>query len=252
MERYQIILAYDGTLFEGSQRQAKARTVQGELEKALRQIGWTERSVLMAGRTDTGVHASGQVAAFDFLWAHGLEDLQRALNANLSQDMAVMSVNIVSDDFHPRFSATSRRYRYRLFCQPNRDPLRDRYAWRVWPEVDGDALRRSACLFIGEHDFAAFGSPPRKESSTIRTLMQANWQQEGDEWFFDVQANAFLYHMVRRLVFVQVAVAQERLSVDEVARALSEQAECLTGLAPAEGLTLVQVTYPDNLVQSKN
>ena len=252
MERYQIILAYDGTLFEGSQRQAKARTVQGELEKALHKIGWTGRSVLMAGRTDTGVHASGQVATFDFDWSHGLEDLHRAINANLAQDMAVMGVSIVPNDFHPRFTAISRRYRYRLYCQPGRDPLRERYTWRVWPEVDGEALQRTACLFIGEHDFAAFGSPPRKEGSTIRMLMKAEWQHRDDEWHFDVQANAFLYHMVRRLVFVQVAVAQGRLSAEAVTRALAEQAELPAGLAPAHGLMLVQVTYPDNLVQSKN
>ena len=116
MARYKLILAYDGIAFAGSQRQAKQRTVQGELESALREIGWPGRSVTLAGRTDTGVHASGQVAAFDLDWPHSLDKLRNALNASLSGDMAVSDVEIARDDFHPRFDATSRRYRYRLFC----------------------------------------------------------------------------------------------------------------------------------------
>ncbi len=136
MARYQVILAYDGTDFAGSQRQAKSRTVQGEFEKALQRLGWPGRSAMMAGRTDAGVHAAGQVAAFDFDWAHTPEELGRALNANLPADMAVHRVQAVPAEFHPRFDAASRRYRYRLFCRNSRDPLRERYAWRVWPAVD--------------------------------------------------------------------------------------------------------------------
>ena len=137
MARYQVILAYDGTRFLGSQRQANSRTVQGELEKALRKVGWSGTSVLIAGRTDAGVHASGQVAAFDFDWSYADDVLGRALNANLPVDMAVREVRVAADDFHPRFDASSRRYRYRLFCQPVRDPLRETLAWRTWPAVDG-------------------------------------------------------------------------------------------------------------------
>ena len=106
MARYQIILAYDGTGFLGSQRQAGSRTAQSELEAALRRLGWRGQTVFLAGRTDTGTHASGQVAAFDLDWRHGLADLQEALNAYLPRDMAVQAVNLASDDFHPRFSAS--------------------------------------------------------------------------------------------------------------------------------------------------
>ena len=108
MARYQIILAYDGTGFRGSQRQADFRTVQSELEAALRKLGWSGRTVYLAGRTDTGTHASGQVVAFDLDWHHGLDDLQDALNAHLPQDMAVLAVKMMADDFHPRFDAVSR------------------------------------------------------------------------------------------------------------------------------------------------
>src|SRR5512146_243567 len=130
MARYQIILAYDGTDFLGSQRQAGSRTVQLVLENALRKIGWKGKSILLAGRTDTGTHASGQVAAFDLEWRHPVHKLQDALNASLPSDMAVWETNIAPAHFHPRYDAVSRRYRYRLFCSGQRDPLRERFAWR--------------------------------------------------------------------------------------------------------------------------
>jgi tRNA pseudouridine38-40 synthase len=216
-------------------------------------LGWSGRSVLLAGRTDTGVHASGQVAAFDLDWQHAESDLLRALNANLPLDMAARDVKVRTAGFHPRFDATSRRYLYRLFYQPVRDPLRERCAWRVWPDVDGEALKTAASLFVGQHDFAAYGTPPRAGSSTVRTVMNAFWQTRDDEWHFEVQADAFLYRMVRRLVFVQVAVAQGKVSVEAVARSLAGQAgsaersELPAGLAPGHGLTLVEVTYPAGL-----
>lgn len=246
MERYKLTLAYDGTAFAGSQRQAKHRTAQGELETALRGLGWSARSVTLAGRTDTGVHASGQAASFDLEWAHGLDKLRDALNAGLPADMAVRNVEIADANFNPRFDATSRCYCYRLFCGNVRDPLRAKLAWRVWPAINGDALEEIAKVFLGRHDFAAFGSPPREESSTMRTVMFSEWKKSGDEWQFQVQADAFLYRMVRRLVYVQVAVAQGRRSKETVVRALEEpqtKNEIPAGLAPAHGLTLVEVTY---------
>lgn len=250
MARYQVILAYDGARFLGSQRQANSRTVQGELEKALRKVGWSGSSVLIAGRTDAGVHASGQVAAFDLDWSHADDVLGRALNANLPADLAVREVRVAADDFHPRFDASSRRYRYRLFCQPVRDPLREKLAWRTWPAVDGESLLQTAAILTGRHDFAAFGSPMSPNGTTVRTVMKAEWRLvDEDEWQFEVQAEAFLYRMVRRLVFVQAAVAQGKSSAEAVARSLAEQARAPkgstlpAGLAPAHGLTLVEVTY---------
>ncbi len=245
MARYQIIVAYDGTCFVGSQRQGRGRTVQGELERALRRIGWKGKSILLAGRTDSGTHASGQAAAFDLDWGHSPEDLLQALNANLPPDLAVRSLRAVSDDFHPRFDASSRRYRYRLFAQPIRDPLRERYAWRVWPPVAD--LTPLADLWPGRHDFAAFGAPPRAGGSTVRTVYSASWRQNDDEWLFEIEADAFLYRMVRRLVYLQAAVGQGRLSAESLRRALETGERVpLAGLAPACGLTLVEVRY-DNL-----
>ena len=113
-ERYKVILAYDGTHFFGFQRQGADRTVQLEVEAALRQLGWQGRAITSSGRTDSGVHATGQVIAFDLDWRHGTESLLRALNAKLPDDVAVQAVEVAPADFHPRFDATSRCYRYQV------------------------------------------------------------------------------------------------------------------------------------------
>jgi len=248
--RYKLTLAYDGANFFGSQKQANKRTVQGELEKSLLKIGWTGRSVLISGRTDTGVHATGQVATTDLSWFHTDDELLRALNSLLPVDISVQTVQIVDAKFHPRFDALSRLYRYRLFCRPIRDPLRERFSWRVWPSVSGDKLSKAARQFIGLHDFAAFGSPATPKGSTLRNVKKANWRQiTEDEWQFEVQADAFLYRMVRRMVFVQVAMAQRKIPADAIARSLAKQLSARKriglpgGLAPAHGLTLVNVEY---------
>ena len=193
MARYQVILTYDGTDFLGFQRQGNSlRTVQGVVEDALRKLGWNESTIFAAGRTDTGVHATGQVIAFDLAWAHGERDLQSALNANLPYDVAARAVRQVSSRFHPRYDALWRHYRYRLFCQQVREPLRERYAWRVRPSPAVTLLEQAAGYLVGVHDFAAFGAPPRPEGTTIREVKRAVWQFDGDELAFDIIANAFL------------------------------------------------------------
>lgn len=246
MARYQIILAYDGTDFLGYQRQGADRTVQGEVEAALRRLGWQGRSILSSGRTDAGVHASGQVIAVDLDWRHPPAALGRALNAALPEDVAVKAVKVADEEFHPRFDALWRCYHYRLYCRAERDPLRDRFAWRVWPPVDGESLQAAAALLIGTHDFAAFGMPTRPQGCTIRAVHQATWQPEDGGWRFAVTANAFLYHMVRRLVYVQVAVAQERWRLEQFADGIQNQTTQIAGIAGANGLELVEVRYPDD------
>lgn len=244
MARYQVILAYDGTGFQGSQRQVNIRTVQGELEKSLRKYGWSGKSVLMAGRTDTGVHATGQVAAFEMDWAYTEDKLLRALNADLPPDIAIRNLAAAPEDFHPRFDAIARKYSYRLFCESIRNPLREKLAWRVWPVFEENVLQQTADLFLGTHDFAAFGSRTTPKGTTTRTVTKTEWRKKPDgEWQFEIQADAFLYRMVRRMVFVQVAVAQGRCSAKDVQNALSKQKVLLSGLAPAHGLTLTEVTY---------
>jgi tRNA pseudouridine38-40 synthase len=241
MARYKVILAYDGTHFLGFQRQGPKRTVQAELEKALRGLGWTGRAILSSGRTDSGVHAVGQVAAFDLEWAHSDEALVSAINVHLPQDAAVLTARKERDDFHPRFDALERCYRYRLYTSSVRDPLRERYAWRVWPAVNADRLEQAARLLQGSHDFSAFGTPPKPGGSTTRFIYKASWESEGDEMRFKVCGNAFLYHMVRRLVYAQVQVGQDRLSLDLFEDAVRLARPLPPGLAPAQGLTLMEV-----------
>jgi tRNA pseudouridine38-40 synthase len=256
MARYQVILAYDGTNFHGSQLQADDRTVQSVVEVALRKLNWTGHSILFAGRTDAGVHASGQVAAFDLVWNHPPQDLQNALNAMLPEDAAVWRAMEVSPDFHPRYDALFRSYCYRAYCQPVRDPLRERYAWQVWPVPEIRRLQSVAKTILGVHDFAAFGSPTSPGGSTVREVTQADWEQVDDEFYFSITGNAFLYHMVRRLVFVMVSVGQGKLEVEDVLEHLqTPHGPVLQGLAPPNGLSLVKVYYPsaegENIDQNK-
>ncbi|MCC6500993.1 MAG: tRNA pseudouridine(38-40) synthase TruA [Anaerolineales bacterium] len=253
MARYQLTLAYDGTDFFGSQRQAKQRTVQGELEKALRGIGWKGRSILLSGRTDTGVHATGQVAACDLDWAHTDDELVRALNAKLPNDVSVWDAKIVRDDFHPRFDATSRVYSYRLFCDDVRNPIRERFAWRINSALDDELLKQVSQVFIGAHDFSSFGSATTPKGTTVRTVTNTQWHHVADDqWRFEVEADAFLYRMVRRMVFVQVAAGQGKVHVDAVAEAVnqpkpSKRSGLPAGLAPAHGLTLIEVKYQESI-----
>lgn len=249
MARYQIILAYDGTAFFGFQRQGPARTVQSVFETALRRLGWAERSILAGGRTDAGVHARGQVIAFDLPWKHPLTALQAALNTHLPSDMAVRQVQLARPTFHPRYDALARRYRYCIFIDEVRNPLSERYAWRVWPAPALERLQPAANLLLGTHDFAAFGTPPRTGGSTERTVTQAVWQTTANgELVFSITANAFLYHMVRHLVAVQMALAAGRLDADTLHRLLNVDPHAATpetwGLAPACGLTLEEISYP--------
>lgn len=244
MAHYKIILAYDGTSFQGFQRQEKGRTVQSAIEAALRNIGWQDTSILAAGRTDSGVHATGQVITVEFGWQHSTASLRDAINANLPPDVAVQNVEAVDDDFHPRHSATARCYRYRMFCDQVRQPMRERYAWRVWPAASLDRLKEAAGYLVGTHDFSAFGAPHQPGGSTIRKIFAANWMVEGSDLVFEIVGNAFLYHMVRRLVSCQVEIGQEKMNPEEISGLLSgEHKKLIQGLAPPQGLVLSEVIY---------
>lgn len=246
MAPYKFILAYDGTDFSGFQRQGKERTVQGVLEDTLRELGWQEKSILFSGRTDSGVHASGQVATCTLDWQHSSADLRQALNARLPDDVSILKVSKVEAEFHPRYDASSRKYHYIIYSSDVRHPLCERYAWRVWPELKKDHLEEAAGLFIGKHDFKAFGRAMKKGGSTIREVFKSSWFAERDTLRYVVEANAFLYHMVRRLVYVQVRFAQGGLSSQEIVKALNDGSLLKPGLAPAHGLTLAEVKFSGN------
>ncbi len=263
MERYQATIAYDGTAFWGFQAQPAFRTVEGEIRSALRTLGWRGETLLCGGRTDTGVHAAGQVVAFDMEWNHPPEELHRALNALLPDDISCPALQRAAADFHPRYDALRRCYRYRLYSAEWPDPLRDRYALRIWPAPDEKRLAEAARELPGKRDFGAFGSAPREGSHTVRTVFRAEWIRKDDTLEFWIEADAFLFRMVRTIAGTLLEVGSSRRSPEEF-RALLEppafpasrgqargQARGKASArgraappAPACGLCLMRIDYP--------
>jgi tRNA pseudouridine38-40 synthase len=243
-ERFQVLLAYDGTDFYGSQFQKELRTVQGEVEKALRKIGWEEKSVKFAGRTDAGVHAKGQVIAFDLKWDHKEKELNQALNAVLPRDISAQMIKRIRHDFHPRYDAKSRKYQYTIFVSQIRNPLTERYQWRVWPELNLENMISATRDLIGIHDFGALGTPHKPGGSTTREVFQAAWMNEGNKLVFEIEGNAFLYHMVRRIVMLLVKIGQKKEPVETIKKYLENPSgPPAQGLAPAHGLSLIEIRY---------
>lgn len=243
VQRYRATVEYDGHDYLGFQIQARGRTIQGELEKALERVVQQSVRVLGAGRTDAGVHATGQVIAFECAWRHSISDLQRALNAVLPVDIAVRELAPAPADFHPRFDAVWRCYEYTIVNQPVRSPRWQRYAWHVPDRLDLAAMESASQFLVGTHDFAAFGKPTQGES-TLRQVLQVGWRSEGSRLIFGITANAFLYHMVRNIVGTLVRVGRGEL-LPEVVAALLEAGESAAAgpPAPACGLCLVRVEY---------
>lgn len=245
--RVRAKVAYDGTEFFGFQRQANVRTVQGEIETALEKVSGRQTGVTGAGRTDAGVHASGQVIAFEVEWRHGLNALTKALNITLPDDVAVRELAECSVDFHPRFDAQSRTYEYTVLAGEVRQPLLRRTTWQLERRPDTALMNSAAAQLVGSHDFAAFGSAPsgREEETTVRDVMRAVWRaEERGALVFEIEANAFLFRMVRRLVLALVRVGQGQMNVGEFLEVMeSRDAQRIKGLAPACGLCLVDVKY---------
>jgi tRNA pseudouridine38-40 synthase len=244
-------IAYDGTDFLGFQWQTTGRTVQGVLETALAQVTQATPRVVAAGRTDTGVHAQGQVIGFHVPWQHPLADLQRALNAVLPADVAVLTLGPAEPGWHPRFSAVRRTYRYTVLNRPIRSPLDRRYAHLVAAPLDPARLQAAAALLVGEHDFASFGQPTQGENTmpettgrTVRVIFSAAWRRADDRFTFDVIGNAFLRGMVRRMVGCTLQVGLGCWSVERLAALLAARERSLSAPpAPACGLCLMQVDY---------
>jgi tRNA pseudouridine38-40 synthase len=241
--RVRAVVGYDGTDYSGFQRQANAPTVQAALEAALVQVTQEAVTVVAAGRTDAGVHAAGQVIAFDTAWRHATGDLQRALNAVLPADIAVQQVEEVELDFHPRYDARSRRYRYSVYNAPVRWPLARRHSLHMAAPLDVAAMQRAAQSLVGEHDFATFGQPPQGRV-TVRRVLAAEWSGEPPWLAFDIEANAFLYRMVRSIVGTLLRVGRGEMNVEEFVAVLAACDRSLAGpTAPPHGLCMMEVKY---------
>lgn len=235
------VLEYDGTDFLGFQRQKRGRTVQEELERALGEFGLDSVRIVGGGRTDAGVHASGQAASFKIEWARDLTTLQRALNAKLPRDLAVVFLRTVPDDFSARHSAKSRTYRYTVLNQACRSPLVERYAHWVAEPLDHELMRAAARQLIGKRDWSAFGTPPRGDN-TVRDMVRAEVWREGSRVYLEFEANAFLYRMVRRLVGTLLQVGRGEISEAEFLEIVHCRRRAGDS-APANGLALIQVKY---------
>ena len=238
--RLKLTLEYDGTAFRGWAVQPGLRTVEGELQAALTEVyaGW--RGLAVAGRTDTGVHALGQVASVDVEGGTPAERAAEALNAVLPRDLAVIGGEEAEPDFHARHSARSRSYRYRILRRRNQSPLEAHRSWWYPKPIDEMALADSAELLLGEHDFRAFTPTGTQHTVVRRNVLEARWLERGELLEFEITADSFLRHMVRTLVGTMLELPPQRIA--ELLDGNLERAAA-GATAPPWGLYLVRVHY---------
>lgn len=257
MRYVSLVLEYDGTDFHGFQLQVGQRTVQGELEAALRRITGEPIRVAGAGRTDAGVHASGQVASFRMGSDLPVEQLVRALNGVLPPDVVVRSGREVPPEFHARFSARSRAYRYSIWNARTPTALCRRYTYHWRGPLDVVAMDLAARTLVGTHDFASFagatGEPQgERRGTTIRTVFRAECRRVGELVCFEISANAFLAHMVRNMVGTLLWVGSGRIDLAGFAAVLAARDRRVAGpTAPARGLCLIGVEYEQSAVSDQ-
>lgn len=242
--RWRCTCAYDGTDFLGWQSQKGGHTVQDFLEKRLAQIFHKPIRVHGSGRTDSGVHARAQVFHFEADWAHPVAHLQRALRSGLPAGITVNSVRKAAPDFHARYSAEGKRYRYRLY-RGYAGPFESRWCWSFGDRpLDVEKMRAAAKKLTGKHDFSGFSGQYDEKENPVKDLRRLDIQARGRRIEFVIEASGFLYKMARGLVGTLVAVGQEKLTIEDVERVLKtkKRTQEIT-TAPAEGLCLEKVYY---------
>lgn len=238
-----LTLAYDGTRFRGWARNAGQRTVESVLSDALGRVLGDEPKLSVAGRTDAGVHARGQVASFVAHDDVDLERLQRSINGMLAPEVVAGDVRRAPEGFDARFSASAREYRYRIDTGPWPDPFEARFIWHRPGELAVTQMREAARSLLGEHDFASFCRRP-ESGGTVRRLERLAILRRGDRAEITARANAFLHQMVRALVGTLVGVGSGRLAPEDVGSILVARDRSRTpNMAPAHGLTLHRVVY---------
>lgn len=243
--RLALGLEYDGTGYNGWQIQPHAPSVQAVLNAAVSRVAAEDTNCVGAGRTDTGVHATAQVAHFDTGAARSPRQWVLGINSNLPDDVNVLWVTAVSCDFSARYSAVRRGYRYRLLNRPVRSALERHRAWWMREALDDAAMKRAAEHFLGEHDFSAFRAAACQSRTTTRHVYRLDIERHGDMVAFEIEANAFLHHMVRNIVGTLVRIGTGEAPPDWVAELLASRDRRLAGMtAPAMGLSLVSVRYP--------
>jgi tRNA pseudouridine38-40 synthase len=242
--RVKLTLEYDGTPFRGWQVQADGPTVQGVLEQALRIVLREPARIVAAGRTDAGVHARGQVVAFDTTRAVDLEALRRGLTALAGPHIAVLAAEEVRGDFDPRRDARARLYAYHILNRAVPSPLWRHRAWHVRRPLDVRSMETAATLLLGEHDFSAFRDAHCDAAHPVRRVLRSVVHRDGDMVVYEIEATAFLRHMVRAIVGTLVSVGVGDLDVEGFRTVLEARDRTRAGLAaPAHGLCLVAVRY---------
>src|SRR6267142_5976629 len=238
------VMAYDARAFAGWQQQARGRTVEAELKRALRSVTGKDHTVYAAGRTDAGAHAEGQVVNFQSDGRLAPQRLVAALNARLPEDVAVLSAVVVPDDFHARYSARWRRYRYRYLDRPARPTLERGRCWHVRGPLDADAMAKAAKALVGKHDWTSYCSASEPPDARVREMRSASVLRRGDVVEVELVAEGFLRGLARSIAGALAEVGRGRRPpewVGEVLEARDRRQAART--APAGGLTLVEVIY---------
>jgi len=244
MRTLKLTLSYDGTEFSGWQRQPDRRTVQQVLEEAIGRLTGAAPGTNASGRTDAGVHAIGQVVHFHTASDHSPEVFVRALNATLPKDVRVVDAAEVPQSFHATFDARTKRYRYVVDNGRVADPFRLRYSWHVHPPLDVEAMREAGRALVGRHDFHSFETQWPNRTSSVRTVTDLTARREGDIVTLEVEADGFLYNMVRAITGTLALVGSGRKPPSWVARALLAEDRAEAGpTAPPQGLFLLRVDY---------
>jgi tRNA pseudouridine38-40 synthase len=239
-----LTLEYDGTNYHGWQLQQNAVTLQGTLEAVLQRLFNQRVRVRVAGRTDAGVHALGQVVSFASEQVTDLNRLHRSLNALLPPDIAVTRVEEVPESFNPRRDALSRAYQYRMWNYSWPSALWTRYSWHIPFPLDTEAMNQAAILLVGDHDFSSFQGADSVERNPWRTVLQSTLQQKDAFLVYEIEARSFLRHMVRNIVGTLVDVGRGALSAEDFTRIFAARDRTRAGpKAPPQGLFLVEVKY---------